>query len=595
MKWFTMLLGLATLAVMGFVPVGGARADDKAAPNHGIVGNWEALLKVTPQIALRITLDLKEGKNGSLSGNWASPDESLKDLPFDSLAFTDGVLTFSAKFSDANYKGTLNNAASEIAGTWTQRGKTYPMTFKRFDPAKVVAAAIPKELEGIWEGKLPIPGGMELRIVIKVEKGKDGALKAVLVSPDQSPIGIPIGSIGLKNGEMSFEIKKLGVTYNGKRNKAGTAFEGTFTQMGAKFPLVLKKTDKMSEYRRPQNPKPPFPYRAENVSYENKAGGVKLAGTLTIPPGEGPFPAVILLTGSGAQDRDESLLGHKPFLVLADYLTRRGIAVLRVDDRGVGGSTGSVMNSTSEDFAGDALAGVAFLKGRKEIDPKKIGLSGHSEGGIIAPIAAARSGDIAFIVLMAGTGLPGTDILLAQGRLILKANGASESELKSQERLQTMLFRIMDEDKDEKTLRSKVSAALKEFVAALPESDRKALGDSDSALSETTIGQVNSPWFRSFLHFDPRPVLQKVHCPVLAINGEKDLQVPPKENLAEIAKALKAGGNGHVKTVEVPGLNHLFQPCKTGSPSEYAAIETTIDPQALKIIGDWIVEQTKAN
>jgi len=143
-------------------------------------------------------------------------------------------------------------------------------------------------------------------------------------------------------------------------------------------------------------------------------------------------------------------------------------------------------------------------------------------------------------------------------------------------------------------VRSKVSAALKEFVAALSESDRKALGDSGSALSETAVGQLNSPWFRFFLHFDPRTVLQKVHCPVLALNGERDLQVPPKENLAEIAKALKAGGNERVKTVEVPGLNHLFQPCKTGSPSEYAKIETTIDPQVLKIIGDWIVEQTGA-
>ncbi len=373
------------LATMGFVPVGRARADDKSGQNPGIGGNWAAVLRVTPQIELRITLDLKVGKNGSVSGNWASPDEALKDLPFDSLAFKNGVLTFHANFSDAGYKGTLNKAGTEIAGSWTQRGKDYPMTFKRFDPAQVVAAPIPKELEGIWEGKLVVTGGIELRLVLKVEKGKDGALKAVLVSPDQSPIGIPVSQVGLKDGALSFESKRIGAKYAGKRNKTGTAFEGTFTQMGAKLPLVLKKTDKMSEYRRPQTPKPPFPYRAESVSYENKAGGVKLAGTLTIPTGEGPFPAVILLTGSGAQDRDESLLGHKPFLVLADHLSRRGIAVLRVDDRGVGGSTGSIVNSTSEDFAGDALAGVSFLKGRKEIDPGKIGLCGHSEGGIIAP------------------------------------------------------------------------------------------------------------------------------------------------------------------------------------------------------------------
>lgn len=593
MKWFTMLLGLATLAAVGFARADAARADDKAAPGQRIGGNWEGVLKVTPQIELRITLDLKEGKDGKLSGNWASPDETLKNLPFDMLAFKNGELAFGAKFTDASYQGTLNKAGTEIAGTWTQRGKNYPMTFKRFDPAKVAASApVPKELEGIWEGKIAIAGGIELRLVLKVEKGKDGVLKAYLVSPDQSPIGIPIGSIALKDAELSFESKRIGAKYTGKRNKAGTAFEGNFMQSGTKLPLVLKKTDKMSELRRPQTPKGPFPYHAEDVTYDNKPAGIKLAGTLTIPAGQGPFPAVVLLTGSGAQDRDESLLGHKPFLVLADHLSRRGIAVLRVDDRGVGGSTGSITESTTEDFAGDALAGVAFLKGRKEIDPRKIGLAGHSEGGLTAPIAAARSRDIAFIVMMAGTGLPGTEILLAQGRLILKANGASESELKAQERLQTAIFRVMDQEKDEKTVQSKLSAAMKEVVASLPESDRKALGDVDSALSKSTLGRVNSPWFRFFLHFDPRSVLQKVHCPVLALNGEKDLQVPPKENLAEIAKALKAGGNEHVKTVELPGLNHLFQPCKTGSPSEYAAIETTIDPEVLKIIGDWIVEQT---
>ena len=592
MKWSTTVLELALFTAVGLAPRGGTSADDKAAPNQGIAGNWTGPLKVTPQIELQITLDLKEGKNGSVSGKWASPDEALKDLPFTTLAFRDGEFSFTAKFSDANYKGRLNKAGTEIKGTWTQRGKDYPMTFRRFEPAKVVATPIPKELEGIWEGKLAINGGIELRIVLKVEKGKDGALKAVLVSPDQTPIGIPISSVVLKDGELSFESKRIGAKYTGKRNKTGTAFEGTFTQSGANFRLVLTKTEKISERRRPQTPKPPFPYRSENVHYENKAGGIKLAGTLTIPPGAGPFPAVILLTGSGAQDRDESILGHKPFLVLADHLTRRGIAVLRVDDRGVGGSTGSISDSTTEDFAGDALAGVAFLKGRKEIDPKKIGLAGHSEGGLTAPIAAARSPDVAFIVMMAGTGLPGTDILLMQARLILKVNGASESELKSQERLQTTIFRVMDEEKDQKSVLKKLSAAVKEFLAALPESDRKALGDVDSSLSEASLERVNSPWFRFFLHFDPRPVLKRVHCPVLAINGEKDLQVPPKENLGEIAKALRAGGNLHVKTVEVPGLNHLFQPCKSGSPSEYAAIETTVDPQALKIIGDWVVEQT---
>jgi pimeloyl-ACP methyl ester carboxylesterase len=594
MKWFATLWGLATLAALAFAMADATHADEKAPPAQGIAGNWEGILKITPQIELRIVLDLKEGKDGKVSGKWASPDESLKDLPFDTLAFQNRELTFRASFSDANYKGTLNQAATEIAGTWTQRGGNYPVTFRRFDPSKVTATPVPKELEGIWEGKLSITGGMELRIVLKVEKGKDGVLKASLVSPDQSPIGIPIPWIELKDGELTFESKRIGAKYIGKRTKEGNAFAGSLMQSGAKMPLVLKKTTKMSERRRPQTPKPPFPYRSEDVTYANKAAGIKLAGTLTIPSGTGPFPAVILLTGSGAQDRDETLLGHKPFLVLADYLSRRGIAVLRVDDRGIGGSTGSISQSTTEDFAGDALAGVAFLRGRKEIDPHKIGMAGHSEGGLIGPIAAARSrpGDVAFIVMMAGTGLPGSEIMFAQGRLILKANGAPEEALKAERRLQASLFQIIEEGKDEKTMRSKAVAAFKEVLAAMPSEDRKALGDVDNAISEAGLARINSPWFKFFLQFDPRTVLSKVRCPVLALNGEKDLQVPPKENLAEIAKALKAGGNDRVKTAELPGLNHLFQPCKTGAPSEYAAIETTIDPSVLKIMGDWIIEQT---
>jgi len=576
-----------------------ALADDKTSAKKGVEkkgveGKWEGSLKATPQIELRIALEVTKAKDGSLSGKWGSPDQGAKDLPLESIEFKESVLTFTAKNAGASFKGKLSEKETEVVGEWTQSGQNFPLTFKRFDPSKVVAMVIPKELEGIWEGKLTVPGGGELRIALKVEKGKDGALKAALASPDQGANNIPISSIGLKDNVLTFEIKSIGAKFTGKKNKDGTAFEGEFNQSGAKLPLTLKKTDKITESRRPQMPKPPFPYRAEDVTYENKAGGVKLAGTLTLPRGEGPFRAVILITGSGPQDRDESLMGHKPFLVLADYLTRRGVAVLRVDDRGVGGSTGKISTSTSEDFAGDALAGLAFLKERKEIDSKKIGLIGHSEGGIIAPIAASRSKDVAFIVLMAGTGMPGREIMAAQGQLILKAIGASESQLKLQRDAQKRLFDIVAREKDEKATLAKLAAASKEIFAALPESEKKALGDASGGLSEATLAQLNNAWFRSFLTFDPRSTLRMVQCPVLALNGEKDLQVPAKDNLAEIDKALKAGGNRHVKTVEFPGLNHLFQPCKTGSPSEYASIETTIAPEALKVMGDWIVEQTGA-
>ena len=585
---------LATLMTISLAATGTALADDKASAKKGVEGSWDGQVIITPQISLRITLDVTKGKDGSLSGRWGSPDQGAKDLTLESLGYQDSELTFSAKTAGATYKGKLNETATEVVGAWSQGGKEFVLNFKRIDPSKVVVVPIPKELAGIWEGKLTLNGGIELRLAFKVEKEKDGALKAALASPDQGANNIPISSISLKDNVLTFESKVIGAKFTGKKNEKGTAFEGEFDQGGVKLPLTISKTDKLSERARPQLPKPPFPYRSEDVTYENKAGRVRLAGTLTLPPGAGPFPAVILITGSGAQDRDESLLGHKPFLVLADNLTRRGLAVLRVDDRGVGGSTGSIKTSTSEDFAGDVLAGLDFLKRRKEIDGKKLGLIGHSEGGIIAPIVAARSKDVAFIVLMAGTGVPGSQILEAQAQLILKASGSSESELKTQRDAQKRLIDIIAQEKDEKIARSKLAAAVKEIRAALSDSERKALADSPGGLSEAALDAFNNAWFRFFLTYDPRPTLRTVRCPVLAINGEKDLQVPAKENLAEIEKALKAGGNRKVKTVELPGLNHLFQPCKTGAPSEYGTIETTIAPEALKIVGDWIIAQTGA-
>jgi pimeloyl-ACP methyl ester carboxylesterase len=302
---------------------------------------------------------------------------------------------------------------------------------------------------------------------------------------------------------------------------------------------------------------------------------------------------MILISGSGAQDRDETIFQHRPFLVLADTLTRRGVAVLRVDDRGVGGSTGSTSRSTSEDFAGDVLAGIAFLKSRPEIDTQKIGLAGHSEGGLIAPMVAARSNDVAFIVLLAGTGLPGDEVMYAQGRLISKVMGADEKALDKERDIQKQLFEIVKTEPNHDKMAMRLREAIKTMWSKLSEEERKAVGDADSFV-QSQARMVESPWFRFFLTFDPRPTLAMVRCPVLALNGEKDLQVPPKVNLAEIEKALKKGGNARVTVKELPGLNHLFQTCKTGSVTEYGAIEETIAPVALKTIADWVVEQVKA-
>jgi len=343
---------------------------------------------------------------------------------------------------------------------------------------------------------------------------------------------------------------------------------------------------------RPQEPKKPYPYIERQVEYTNLKAGVKLVGTLTLPSDKGPFPAVLLITGSGPKDRNETVFGHRPFLVLADYLTRQGIAVLRVDDRGVGESTGDFSQATSEDFASDVLAGREYLKTRKEINPEQIGLIGHSEGGLIAPMVAVKSPDVAFIVLMAGTGLTGEEILYLQGALISRAMGVSEEDIAKNRQFNEKIFSLIKEEKDEKTIEEKLRQMFMADWAELNEEEKKAIGDPEVYL-KAQLQSLLSPWLKFFLTYDPKPTLSKVKCPVLAINGEKDLQVPPKENLSAIEEALVAGGNKNFTVEELPGLNHLFQTAQTGVPSEYAKIEETISPIALKIIGDWILEQTR--
>jgi pimeloyl-ACP methyl ester carboxylesterase len=440
-------------------------------------------------------------------------------------------------------------------------------------------------LEGVWEGALDV-GAMKLRLALKVAKAADGALAAKLDSLDQGATDLPVDVISLKDDAVHFEMKRLLVAFDGTLNKEGSEIAGQFSQGGTSFPLILKRVAKPTAPNRPQEPKPPYPYDEEEVSYENKRDGVKLAGTLTLPRGKSTFPAVILITGSGAQNRNEELLGHKPFLVLADYLTRQGVAVLRVDDRGVGGSTGSVSNSTSENFGADVLAGIEFLKGRKEVNPKQIGLIGHSEGGLIAPMVAAQSNDVAFIVLLAGPGLPGEEILYLQSALIFKASGAGAEALARQRATQEMIFTILKQEKDSAVVEKKLREEFDKRVAGASEAEKPKARQA----AEAQIKQALSPWFRYFLTCDPRQALAKVKCPVLALNGENDMQVPVTENLREIESTLKAAGNKDVTVVRMPRLNHLFQTSETGSPSEYGKIEETFAPVALKTIGDWILK-----
>lgn len=409
-----------------------------------------------------------------------------------------------------------------------------------------------------------------MRIRLHVSRGADGVLAGKMDSPDQGATGIPVSAITFSGADLKWELKTANASYEGKLSADGAEIAGTFTQ-GRSIPLTLKRMSKedMKPVLRPQEPKAPFPYKSEDVTFPSKAAGVTMAGTLTVPEGLGPHPAVVLITGSGPQDRDEALMGHKPFAVLADYLSRRGIAVLRYDDRGVGKSTGVFAKATTQDFADDAEGALSFLKTRAGIAAGKVGLAGHSEGGIVAPIVAARRADVAFIVLLAGTAVSGADVILEQGQALAKAAGAPEGQLKAARAKQMEYSTIFRESKDDAELERRLTEYL-------------------GAAGKAQLPVSMSPWFRYFMLYDPAPVLEKVKCPVLALNGEKDLQVLPDQNLPVLEAALKRGGNKDVTIVRLPGLNHLFQTAKTGLPLEYGQIEETMSPTMLEPLARWI-------
>jgi len=443
--------------------------------------------------------------------------------------------------------------------------------------ASLVVAQAP--IVGDWQGTLKA-GGAELHLALHIVSGEDGALHATLDSIDQGARGIPVTTVALAGAKLTLRLDAIGGAFEGTVNDAGTTIEGTWSQ-GAAVPLTFTRLSPQEAAalvpRRPQTPAKPYPYTEEDVAYQNKGANITLAATLTRPQGPGPFPAVVLITGSGPQDRDETLMGHRPFLVLADYLTRRGIAVLRADDRGVGKSRGTFATATTVDFATDVEAGVAYLRSRRDIDAKKIGLIGHSEGGVIAPMVAARDRGIAFIVMMAGPGVPGNDVLVEQNVLITQAMGASREQADARGALIRALTDIVTQETDDAARNRR----MRELLA----------GKAPAAQIDAQVGSLNTPWFRYFLTYDPASALRRVTCPVLAINGQLDLQVPPKQNLPAIRSALESSGNTRIEVVELPGLNHLFQTAKTGSPTEYAQIEETMSPLALDTIGRWILKQ----
>lgn len=444
-----------------------------------------------------------------------------------------------------------------------------------------------QDITGRWNGTLAVQG-TQLRLVFNIVK-TDSGYRSTMDSPDQGAKGIAVTSTVFDGAILKLNLTNFKIEYSGVFNDS--SIKGTFTQAGQSFPLDLSRTEvEKKVIPRPQEPLKPYPYYSEDVTFENKKANLTLAGTLTLPKKEGVFPVVVLITGSGPQNRDEELAGHKPFLVLSDYLTRNGIAVLRYDDRGVGQSKGEFKTATSADFASDVSAAVSYLHSRKDINPTKIGLIGHSEGGLIAPMVASRSKDIAFIVLLAGPGLPGNQLLLLQQAAIAKAAGVNDSAIQKAQALNKGAFDIVTKATNPQRLKTALTAYIKQISKNDP---GKPAGMRDDDYVNLQVQQMSNPWMMYLLKYDPAVALVHVTCPVLAINGEKDLQVLPNENLNAIKKALAKGGNKKGTLKEIPGLNHLFQACNTGLPDEYAAIEQTFSPTALGVILQWIQLQVK--
>ena len=447
-----------------------------------------------------------------------------------------------------------------------------------------------QDITGQWNGALKVQG-TQLRLVFNISK-TDNGVSSTMDSPDQGAKGIPTTTTNFENSILKITIANAKIEYQGTLGK-DNIIVGTFKQGGQSFPMNLsKEVIEKEKFVRPQEPIKPYPYYSEDVTFENNKAGIILAGTLTLPKKDGVFPVVILISGSGPQNRDEELLGHKPFLVLSDYLTKNGIAVLRYDDRGTALSKGDFKTATSADFATDAESAITYLKTRKEINKKKIGLIGHSEGGLIAPMIASKSKEAAFIVLLAGTGIQGDQILLLQQKLIGKASGISDEDLQKNELTNRKVFEIVKKSNSIEQLNIDLTNFIKQSLVENPNA-QKPQGMSDEDFVKLQVKQLATPWMQYFIKYNPAPALEKVKCPVLAINGEKDLQVPSKENLEAIKNALTKGGNKKVTTKELQNLNHLFQECKTGSPQEYATIEQTFSPTALTEILNWIQTQTK--
>lgn len=434
---------------------------------------------------------------------------------------------------------------------------------------------------------------MNLDIQIRVEKTKK-ALNGFMSIPSQKLKDYQLPVFTFTKNKVHFELPSQAGTANFDGELKSDSIKGKILQAGIQGSFYLVKATGKAIALKETKLDEPLPYLEEEIAF--KSGRILLAGTLTIPKEDKKYPAVILLTGNGPLNRDEDIFGFKIFQIIADYLTRKGFAVLRYDDRGVGGSTGNSIQSTTEDFADDAKAAIEFLKKQKNIDVSKIGFLGHSEGGMIAPMVASTSGDVAFIVLMSAPGVSGGDVLLEQQKLILQSSGVKDSLIEQNLDLQRKINTALINDTDLNDLRTDIYAfAEKDFETLSPEI-KTSIQDKKAYINSTVQSQIlmfNNPWLKFYIKYDPAPTLQKVKIPVLMTFGELDLQVPTAQSRSKMEAALASGGNKNYKSVVFPKANHLYQEAKTGSPAEYNELKKEFVPGFLNTLADWINQTIK--
>jgi len=562
---------------------------------EALLGSWEGMLQAGGT-QLTVRFHIGKDETGTLTGTMDSPDQGVTGLPVASVSLSGRDLDIDIAAVAGKLTGRISEHERRIEGHWHQAGQSFDIALRPIDPEQgsigdstglALDRSIWARVAGYWRGELQTPGAA---LALGLEFTQPGVpLRVFLDSPDQGVEGIPATDLSHQDGRLTIQFASLAAEL--RLTLGSETLPGTWIQAGQEMPIEFARAGRPEPPARPQTPEPPFPYDAQTIRFPSMTGDFELAGTLLVPD-TAPAAAVVLVTGSGPQDRDESIAGHRPFLVLADSLARRGIAVLRYDDRGVGESGGDHGTASLSDFTDDAAAAVKALRANLGAREIAIGMIGHSEGGMIAPGVANRE-QLDFVVLLAAPGILVSELLPLQQRLILEAGNADADSTAQSIETTRQLLRIIEDEPDDAQARRKIRSL---FARRTGETNNPEMSaEQIEQAADAAIRRTVNPWFRELITVDPLAEMRRIQGRVLALYGQLDLQVPPGRNAEPVRQALGHLPSSAFSVETLPGLNHLFQPAQTGHPSEYAQIETTISPDALKRIGDWIDSATASS